>query len=139
LGTLTARGIIKSIELELLNIAALVRFRKEYGWSPFHDDEVWEYYTEQDDRVCPDCEGFGSQFEIIGSDILNLFPEQQSLNLADSLHRHRWPDVHDASNLYPDRRGKCRCNMFWREPVRTLAERLHDEITQITSFEAVRQ
>lgn len=121
-------GPLESVRNQLQRIAAIVRSRKNDGWDAFLDDEVWEYFTEQDERVCPVCEGFGSQFEFVGSDIPALFPEQQSENLSDTMHRHRAPNVHEAVNLYPDLRGECRCNMFWRDGFMTLVMRLAREM-----------
>ena len=128
MATIRVSGPLESVKQQLRRLSSLVKFRKENGWAAFLDDEVWEYFTEQDERVCPICEGFGGQFEFTGSDIPILFPDQTSASAADTMHRHRAPNVHEATNLYPDLRGVCRCNMFWRDGFMTLVNRLAMEM-----------
>lgn len=131
MATIRVSGSIESVKGQLQRIAALVRGRKNDGWSAFLDDEVWEYFTEQDERVCPVCEGFGSQFEFTGTDVPTLFPDQTSVNTGDTMHRHRAPNVHEATNLYPDLRGVCRCNIFWKDGFMTLVNRLAMEMEMV--------
>lgn len=123
------RGTILDVQRALTRISGLVRFRKDYGWSPFQDDEIWDYFTENDERVCPTCEGFAG--EIIGDRIPDLFPDQRTANVADTMHRSRRPHVHESVNLYPDLRGECRCHMIWRDGFWTLVFRLGREIVKV--------
>ena len=131
MATIRVSGSLESVKLQLRRIAALIRARKNDGWTAFLDDEVWDYFTEQDERVCPICEGFGMGFEFSGPDITTLFPDQTSVNQSDTMHRHRSPNVHESTNLYPDLRGVCRCNMFWRDGFMTLVNRLAREMEMV--------
>ena len=131
LATIRVSGSLESVKGQLQRIAAIVRFRKSEGWAAFLEDEVWEYFTEQDDRVCPVCEGFGMQFELSGLDVTSLFPDQVSANRSDTMHRHRYPNVHESANLYPGLRGQCRCSMFWRDGFMTLVDRLAREMEEV--------
>ena len=126
MATIRVSGSIESVKGQLMRIAALVRGRKNDGWAAFLEDEVWDYFTEQDERVCPVCEGFAG--EIKGDMIPDLFPDQRTANIADSMHRSRRPHVHESANLYPDLMGDCRCHMIWRDGFMTLVNRLAREM-----------
>ena len=119
------------MKYQLRRIAALVRGRKEDGWTAFREDEVWEYFTEMDERVCPVCEAFGRDSPYSGPDVEWFFPDQYSADMSDALGRHRYSNVHASVNLYPDLRGNCRCNMFWRDPFMTLVNRLALEMVMV--------
>ena len=133
MATIRVSGSLESVKQQLMRIAAIVRGRKNDGWTSFLDDEVWEYFTEQDDLVCPVCEGFGQKYEFTGPEIKDEFTEQMPTNYSDTMYRHRAPNVHidhvteDGSPL----RGKCRCNMFWRDGFMTLVNRLGREMEMV--------
>ena len=129
--TILVSGPLSSVKFQLRRIAALVRGRKNDGWSAFRDDEEWEYYTEQDDRVCPVCEAFGRDSPFSGSEVEWFFPDQYAADKSDAMRRHRYPNVHESANLYPDLRGVCRCNIFWRDPFMTLVNRLAEEMVMV--------
>ena len=131
MATIRVSGAIDDVKQQLRRLSSLIKFRKQNGWTAFLDDEVWEYFTEQDDRVCPFCEGLGSRFEIGGWEVPLDIPDQKPLNDADPLRRHRYPNIHASQNLYPGLRGDCRCNMFWREPLLTLVNRLGREMEEV--------
>jgi len=130
LATIRVSGSLEAVREQLRRIAAHIRGRKDDGWTAFRDDETWEYYTEED-NVCYICEGFGREFEIAGWRILDEMPDQMPTNYSDTLYRHRYPNIHESQNLYPGLRGVCRCNMFWRDPVETLTQRLGRELEMI--------
>jgi len=118
---------------QLKRIAAIVRARKTDGWAAFLEDEVWEYYTEQNDLVCPVCEGFGQKYEFTGPEVRDEFTEQKPINYGDGMKRDRAPNTHldHVTESGDPLRGKCRCNIFWREPFMTLVNRLAEEMVMV--------
>ena len=120
-------GTVAQVAASLYMVKATTMFRNNFGWPAFLDDEIWDYYTEQDDLVCPTCDGFGIKAEFPGPDVPSDLPDQIPVDVSDTLRRHRAPQVHVT---YPERRGKCRCNIYWRNPVETLLYRFHNELME---------
>ena len=124
-------GPLSSVKYQLRRIAALIRGRKNDGWTAFREDEVWEYYNDPASNVCPVCEGFGRDTPYSGDEIAWFFPDQYPADMSDAMRRHRYPNVHESVNLYPDLLGECHCDMFWRDPFMTLVNRLALEMVMV--------
>ncbi len=116
-------GSLDSIRRTLLAISATIKYRKHSGWLPFQPDETWLYESEQDDDVCPVCQGFEAQQHYSGDAILHNFPKEEQV---DPLHLVL-PRVHQA---HPELLGECRCTLTWLDPMTVLVERLNREIAE---------
>jgi len=114
-------GSLEIIRNQLLAISAVVKYRKYYGWLPFQFDETWLYESEQDDRVCPVCQGFEAQQYYAGNAIPHNFPTEEQIDPLHYVH----PRVHEA---HPELRGECRCSLTWLNPMVTIVERLRNEM-----------
>ena len=117
-------GPIDIIRNKLLAISATVKNRKYNGWPPYQPDELWLYESEQDDRVCPVCQGFEAQQHYVGDAIPHNFPTREQIDPLHYVH----PRVHEA---HPELRGECRCSLTWLNPRIVLVERLTREIEEV--------
>lgn len=120
----TVSGTFTDIRNKLLAISAIVKHRKYSGWPPFQSDEEWLYESEQDDRVCPICQGFEAQQYYAGDAIPHEFPTREQIEPLHYVH----PRVHQ---YHEELRGDCRCSLTWIEPIETLRTRLEDEIKEV--------
>lgn len=89
----------------------------------FQDDENWEYLTQQDENVCPDCRSF--EHEWVGSEVGSFFTERWRTGQITV-----YPNVHDMQD-YTHLKGDCRCNLTWRDYLELLATRLFDEFAGV--------
>ena len=121
--TINISGTLEEIRQKVLSISAVVQFRKVAGWAPYQPDETWLYESEQDDDVCPVCQGFEATQYFQGDALPTNFP---ALEQIDPLHFIR-PRVHqDRTDLL----GECRCTLDWIESVETLSNRLRQEMEE---------
>jgi len=123
--TINISGTLDDIKRQLTAISAVIQYRKYYGWAPFQSDENWLYESEQDDRVCPICQGFEAQQYYSGDAIPHEFPTREQIDPLHYVH----PRVHQ---FYPELRGICRCSLIWLDAIITLAERLRVEMEDVT-------
>lgn len=117
-------GPLDILKIKLLAISTTVKNRKYNGWPPFQSDELWLYESEQDDRVCPICQGFENDQYFSGDAIPHNFPTEEQINPLSYVH----PRVHEA---HPELRGQCRCSLTWLNAREVLVERLTREIEEV--------
>lgn len=124
-------GTIQEILDGMLKIKDVVTSRKHDGWTPFQDDEHWEYHAQTDERVCPVCDGFNFQMSFDGGEMEDRFPdlvqwEGPTYTLVRPRVHVTYPELIWSKD--PDAEGGCRCRLRWIDPEDTLAERLAVEL-----------
>lgn len=115
-------GTFEEVERKLLAALAVIIYRKNAGWSMFQDDELWDYETQKDERVCPVCWAFERQW--IGSEIPTEFTMKYRLG-QNTVH----PNTHENQD-YTFLHGECRCNLIWHGYLEVLIRRLFDEMEE---------
>lgn len=109
---------------------AVTSRRKDEGWELFQSDEDWEYETRSDGRTCKTCLSFAGRTS--GIQIPVLFGHYKTWGKA-----HVKPGTHaDYPRLKwaddPDAYFGCRCNLYWYDYMFVLANRLFQEIEDVT-------
>ena len=117
-------GTLERILGGLDRIAAIVRFRKNDGWSLFRFDETWIYHTATDEPelTCDVCLGFAKDTKFDGEQVRTGFPARE---VTDPIEVR--PNVHEDPQYYW-LRGRCRCTLKFDDPVGTLTLRLLREM-----------
>ena len=128
------KGTLRDILSQMLRIRVVFQTRKADGWTPFQDDETWEYNNWADERLCYKCEEFGIRGEYDGDELPSNFPDlvQQnppSYTLVRPAVHETYPEL--AWSTSPDAVGGCRCWMVWLDAENTLAERLAVELREV--------
>lgn len=114
-------GTVEEVERKLIAALAVITFKKWFGWYLFQDDEVWNYETHKDERVCPVCWAFERQW--IGSELQTEFTMMKRRTAQNEVY----PNTHETQD-YSFLSGECRCNLIWRDYLEVLTRRLFEEI-----------
>lgn len=119
-------GTLEEIRSRLMAMYAITQYRKYSGWPLFQTDEVWDYESQNDARVCPVCLSFVGGY--MGHQIPIMFPHYKTWDKA-----HVKPGTHiDYPELKPavapDAHGGCRCNLWWPDYLFVLTSRLFAEL-----------
>lgn len=120
---ITISGTLDEIHTTVRGMLAITTYRKHAGWTMFQDDELWDYETQKDERVCPVCWSF--EHEWVGSEIPVEFITKwrTGQNVV-------YPNTHDNQD-YTFLRGECRCSLIWRDYLEVLTARLFDELAEV--------
>lgn len=120
-------GTLERILGGLDRIAAIVRFRKNDGWSLFRSDETWVYHTATDEpeRTCDICLEFARDYDFDGEKVRTEFPAREVIEPTVTR-----PNVHEDPQ-YHWLRGRCRCTIIFDDHVQTLTSRLADEMREV--------
>ena len=120
-------GTLERILGGLDRIAAIVRARKNDGWSLFRSDETWVYHTAEDapELTCPICLEFARDFSFDGEEVRSEFPAREVIEPIVTR-----PNVHEDPQ-YHWLKGRCRCTIIFDDHVQTLRARLADEMREV--------
>ena len=110
----------------LKRVAALIRGRKDDGWTLFRSDETWVYHTAtyETDLTCDVCLKFARN-DYDGERVRTDFPARE---VTDPIEVR--PNVHEDPQYYW-LRGRCRCTLKFDKHVETLTTRLADEMRRV--------
>jgi len=111
----------------LERIHAIVRARKNDGWSLFRSDETWVYHTAEDEPelTCDVCLRLARNYKYDGEQVRTEFPAREVIEPTVTR-----PNVHEDPQYYW-LRGRCRCIMYFDDHVQTLRARLADEMRRV--------
>lgn len=120
-------GTLQSLLSGMERLAAIVRQRKNDGWSLFRSDETWKYFTAQDEPelTCDDCLRLARNEDYTGDEVRTDFPAREIVEPITVR-----PNVHEDPQYYY-LRGRCRCVMIFQDYIQTLTERLADEMRRV--------
>ena len=118
---------IQDLYESLKRVAALIRGRKDDGWTLFRSDETWVYHTATDDPdlTCDVCLGFAKDTDFDGEQVRNDFPAREVIEPIVTR-----PNVHEDPQ-YHWLRGRCRCTIIFDDHVQTLTSRLANEMREV--------
>lgn len=128
------KGTLQEILDKMYRIQGIIISRKMAGWTPFQDDEHWEYHGQTDDRLCPVCENFHDHMDFDGDEMQSNFPDLVQWNgpgymLVRPRVHVTYPDL--VWSKSPDAEGGCRCRVLWIDAEDTLADRMAQEFREV--------
>ena len=124
MGNIEIAGTLSELRAKLQIIKDVIERREQTGYVPKQHDEEWQYYTAQDEGVCPVCAPLhGNIYR--GDYIVTEFPLYVAMG-PRKVQLHYETDFH--THLQD------RCTAEWINMHEVLVTRLHNELLEAVPY-----